>query len=144
MLFAADVLGIVLAFLCARLLIDLGGGRDLYSGNTELLLFLLSLPAWVVMVKLYGLYDRDDALAHNSTVDDLPGVFHLFTVGSVVVFVAGRVFGVYEWPLRPVLEFALLAMVFVITGRAAVRAICRRLESLAQKTVIVGAGEVGQ
>jgi exopolysaccharide biosynthesis polyprenyl glycosylphosphotransferase len=144
MLLAADVLALLLAFGCAQLLVDLGSGRDLHIGGPKALFFLVSLPAWIVMLKLYGLYDRGDALAHNSTVDDLPGAFHVFTVGSVIVFGVGHVLGVYEWDLRALLEFWLLAMVLVISGRVVVGAICRRLKDLAQKTVIVGAGEIGQ
>ncbi len=144
MLLAADILGLLLAFLCAKWLADLSARHDLSSVGSQLLFFVLALPVWVVMAKLYGLYDRDDALAHNSTVDDLSGIFHLVTVGSGVVFGAGQVLGLYDGGLRTPLEFWLLAMAFVPLGRVTVRAICRRLKGLAQNTVIVGAGEVGQ
>jgi exopolysaccharide biosynthesis polyprenyl glycosylphosphotransferase len=144
MLLAADVLALFLAFLWARWLADLSMGQPLSDAGLWLLFFVLSLPVWVVMAKLYGLYDRDDALAHNSTVDDLPGIFHLVTVGSFVVFGAGRVFGLYDWGLRAPLGFWLLAMALIPLGRVRVRSSCRRLKGLAQNTVIVGAGEVGQ
>ena len=65
------------------------------------------------MAKLYGLYDRDDALAHNSTVDDLPGIFHLVTVGSLIAFGVGRLTGIYDDGIEPPLVFWTLAMVLI-------------------------------
>jgi exopolysaccharide biosynthesis polyprenyl glycosylphosphotransferase len=144
MLLVADVLSLLLAFICAKLIDGLGNAYYLDSVGRELLFFVGALPVWVVLVKLYGLYDRDDALAHNSTVDDLPGAFHVLTFGSVIVFGIGHLLGVYHWDLRTLFAFGLFAIAFVIAGRLAVRAICRRLKSLAQNTLIVGAGEVGQ
>src|SRR4029077_2832842 len=83
-------------------------------------------------------------LAHNSTVDDLPGIFHLVTVGSLIAFGVGRLTGVYGDGLGPPGVFWFLAMTVIPLGRVRVRATCRRLDGLAQTTVIVGAGEVGQ
>ena len=50
--------------------------------------FLISLPAWVVAAKLYGLYDRDEERTDHSTTDDVVGVFHLVTVGAWVLSAA--------------------------------------------------------
>jgi len=144
MLLAADVFGLLLAFFGAKWLANLTTGHNLGLVAPWLLFFVLALPVWIVMAKLYGLYDRDDALAHNSTVDDLPAVFHLVTVGSFIVFGAGRFLGLYNDGLRAPVLFWLLAMAFIPLGRVRVRATCRNLKGLAQNTVIVGAGEVGQ
>ena len=56
----------------------------------EILVFLLTLPAWVVITKLYGLYDHDDERADHSTADDFGGVFHMVTVCTWLVML-GRV-----------------------------------------------------
>ena len=43
----------------------------------EYLLFgLVTLPAWIVLFKVYGLYDRDAKRLSHSTLDDLPALFH--------------------------------------------------------------------
>ena len=34
-----------------------------------------SLPAWILLLKLYGLYDADGKRISHCTVDDLPGCF---------------------------------------------------------------------
>src|SRR5579862_5211082 len=72
MLVAADVLGLLLAFFGAHWIPALDTGADFGLVGPWLPFFVLALPLWIVGAKLYGLYDRDDALAHNSTVDDLP------------------------------------------------------------------------
>src|SRR5262245_61769673 len=86
MLLVGDVLGLVLAFVCTQLLLAFSEGRAADLVGPDSLFFVLSLPVWVGMITVYSLYERDDALAHASTVDDLPGTFHLLTVGSVIVF----------------------------------------------------------
>jgi exopolysaccharide biosynthesis polyprenyl glycosylphosphotransferase len=144
MLLIGDVLGLLLAFVCTQLLFALSSGGAPRLEGRHLLFFSLSLPVWIVLIALYSLYERDDPLAHASTVDDLPGTFHFLTIGSVIVFGAGHVLHVYSWDFRAVVEFWLLALIFVITARVVVRVICRHLRGLAQRTVILGAGEVGQ
>ena len=42
--------------------------------------FLVTLPGWVVIAKLYGLYDHDEERTDHSTADDFAGVFHMVTV----------------------------------------------------------------
>ena len=84
----ADVLGLTAAFAFAALV---GGvddyGADSLSAFGETVVFLLSLPLWVIAAKLFGLYDRDEEQVDRSRADDLIGVFILVTVGSWLVFV---------------------------------------------------------
>lgn len=79
MLLVADLIGLVSAFLLAVWLAP-ANSADAYSPLQEILAFLLTLPAWVVVTKLYGLYDHDDERANHSTADDFGGVFHMVTV----------------------------------------------------------------
>src|SRR5919201_1735907 len=37
---------------------------------------LATLPVWIVVLKAYGLYDRDIKRISHGTVDDLPWIFH--------------------------------------------------------------------
>jgi exopolysaccharide biosynthesis polyprenyl glycosylphosphotransferase len=52
----------------------------------EFLWGLTSLPVWIVVLKAYGLYDRDIKRISHGTVDDLPWIFHAVLVGSILLF----------------------------------------------------------
>ena len=56
-LLAADLLGLVVAFVIAQ---SFTGQVDRVGPGTEVLLFLGSLPAWIVLAKLHHLYDLDE------------------------------------------------------------------------------------
>ena len=86
MLLAADLVGLTVAFLLAQFLFPASAAQpDRVSPVSELLLFLATLPVWIVVAKLYGLYDHDEERTDHSTADDLMGVFHLITVGTWVI-----------------------------------------------------------
>jgi exopolysaccharide biosynthesis polyprenyl glycosylphosphotransferase len=141
----ADVAGLFFAFLVAQnLFVEQAASGKSLGPETEWLLFLLTLPGWIVVAKLYRLYDRDEERADHSTVDDIVGVFHLVTV-SAWLFYAGAWFTGAAAPHMPKLvTFWLLAIVLVCTCRAIARSICRRSVTYLQNTIIVGAGEIGQ
>jgi exopolysaccharide biosynthesis polyprenyl glycosylphosphotransferase len=144
-LVSADVLGLIVAFLIAESFF----GHHSSDGTavnlvTEAVLFMLTLPAWVVAAKSYGLYDRDEERTHHTTVDDFKGVFHLVTVGAWLVFAGARLTGVAAPDLLKIGTFWAGAVVAIPSFRALVRASCRRHISYLQNTIIVGAGEMGQ
>jgi exopolysaccharide biosynthesis polyprenyl glycosylphosphotransferase len=103
--------------------------------------FLVSLPAWVVAAKLFGLYEDDEARADHSTLDDLGRVFLLVTLGA---FGLAVVTGYSTHNMSEVLLFWIFGIVFVAAGRAAARVAARRTLSYVQNAVIVGAGDIGQ
>ena len=76
-LIIADALGLALAFLAAELLFGGTVPADRLSLTQEYLLFVATLPGWVAVAKLYGLYDHDEERTDHSTIDDVVGVFHL-------------------------------------------------------------------
>jgi exopolysaccharide biosynthesis polyprenyl glycosylphosphotransferase len=144
MLLLADVLGLSLAFLAALALYGSRGQVDPVGVRYEFLVFFLTLPGWIVVAKLHGLYERDEERADHSTVDDVVGVFHLVTVGVWLFVLGAFVTGLADPELVKLAAFWALAIVFVTIGRAAARALCRRSITYLQNTIIVGAGEVGQ
>ena len=85
------MLGILIAFSLTQLAF---AGNDVavdrVSTGAEIVLFALTLPLWVVLGRLYGLYSADEERADNSTVDDVFGVFNMLTVGAWL-HVRGRV-----------------------------------------------------
>lgn len=143
LLLLADVAGLALGFALAEAI--LGGGAEgrLHEWN-EIVLFVCTLPGWIVVTKFYGLYERDEERTHHTTVDEFVGVFHMITVCTWTFYAGARLSGLAEPDLFKIVVFWLAALVFVTGGRAAVRTIARRRLSYLQNAVIVGAGEVGQ
>jgi len=143
MLVLADIVGLVSALLLAEWLVAVDGAGTL-AARTEILVFLASVPAWLVVARLYGLYERDEEHADHSTVDELVGVFHMVTVCTAVLGVGAWLTGVARPHPVKLVVFWLCAIVFVSMGRGLARAIARRQMTYLQNAVIVGAGEVGQ
>jgi exopolysaccharide biosynthesis polyprenyl glycosylphosphotransferase len=108
------------------------------------LFFACALPLWIVLAKIYGLYDRDEERTEHTMVDDVVGVFHCVTTGvwlGFAIFTLAGVEGVTAERLFVFWGFALLLVTF---GRSAARALSHRSLTFLQNTLIVGAGDVGQ
>ena len=143
-LVAADIVGLLLAFVVAELILaNFSHGIDRRI-QVLFVLFVLSLPAWVLAAKLYGLYDRDEERTDHSTTDDFSGVFHLVTVLVWVLFAGAWLSGVTTPQLGKTVLFWALAIAFVVGARILGRSVARRSAAYIQKTVVVGTGEVGQ
>jgi exopolysaccharide biosynthesis polyprenyl glycosylphosphotransferase len=144
-LLLADLLGLSIAFLLAQTLFGLDfEANDHINPATEYLIFMATLPFWIVVAKLYGLYERDEERTDHSTADDVVGVFHLVTVGAWMFFVGAWLTGLVGVDIAKLLSFWVFAILFVGIGRALARSFCRRRLTYLQNAVIVGAGDVGQ
>jgi exopolysaccharide biosynthesis polyprenyl glycosylphosphotransferase len=144
MLLAADLFGLTLAVLLAEWVVNRHSNLGLLDARTEVVAFLASLPAWVVVAKVYGMYDQDEERTDHSTVDDFSGVFHMITVCTWLSWAISYLSG-FAHPTAPkLIIFWAAAIAFVTTGRATARSLARRNVTYLQNTVIVGAGEVGQ
>jgi exopolysaccharide biosynthesis polyprenyl glycosylphosphotransferase len=143
MLLAADVIGLMLAFVFAEAAFA-PASVDRIQPDVELLLFLVTLPAWVIVAKLYGLYDRDEERADHSTVDEVVDVLHVVTVGAWLLFILATLTGVADPNLLRLAAFWAFAVVGITTGRVVARSMCRRRMPYIQNTLIVGAGDIGQ
>jgi exopolysaccharide biosynthesis polyprenyl glycosylphosphotransferase len=145
MLLAADVAGLAASFLVAEVIVTAHrGAADALAQRLELLIFLLTIPGWIVVAKLYGLYDHDEERADHSTADDVVGVFHMLTVGAWIFLAGAWVTRLADPDFLKIFVFWILAIAFVSLGRAGARAYCRRQIAYLQNTVIVGAGDIGQ
>ncbi len=140
----ADVAGLTLSFILAEMLFGASGGSDRVQGAWELAIFALSLPLWIFVANLYGLYSDDEERTDHSTADDLVGVFHLITVGSWLLFIAATFTDTANPSVERLVSFWLLAIALVTVFRATARSICRGTDTYLQNTLIVGAGEIGQ
>jgi exopolysaccharide biosynthesis polyprenyl glycosylphosphotransferase len=120
------------------------GGSGALGSTRELWLFLLSLPLWVLVAKLHGLYNRDEERADHCTTDDIVGVFHLVTIGVWLLLVASRLAGWTGPAVINLMAFWILAVCLVPLARTVARRACNHSDAYQQNTVIVGAGDIGQ
>jgi exopolysaccharide biosynthesis polyprenyl glycosylphosphotransferase len=143
---AADIVGLLTAFLLAQWLAPepVPGVVDRVSPVAEVGLFMLTIPAWIFLAKLYGLYEGDERRAHHTTFDDVSRVFNMLTVGTWVFFAATWLLGGANPEVEKLVFFWLAGSILVPTARVAARSLCRQSSAYRQNTVIVGAGMVGQ
>jgi exopolysaccharide biosynthesis polyprenyl glycosylphosphotransferase len=140
-LMLADLIGLGLAYFLATIL---AGGNALGS-DREVTVFVLTLPCWVVVAQLHGLYARDQERANHSTTDEVVAIFHLVTIGVWLLLVASRLTGRSGGPsVYALITFWALAVCILPVARVLVRESCKRSGAFVQNAVIVGAGEVGQ
>jgi exopolysaccharide biosynthesis polyprenyl glycosylphosphotransferase len=145
MLLLADLLGLATAFGIAQAVYAPAGGDPGHIAEArEYLLFLATLPVWVIAAKLAGLYERDEERTDHSTVDDLVRVFHLVTASAWLLFAGSWLTNAAEPNLPKLFAFWALAIALVTSARAGARAYCQRRPEYQQNTLIVGAGDVGQ
>lgn len=82
LLLVADVIGLVIAYIVALGLAPSSSPVDRVAPIWEIALFAATLPLWVLLARVYGLYDRDEERTDHSTVDDVVGVFQVVTLGA--------------------------------------------------------------
>jgi exopolysaccharide biosynthesis polyprenyl glycosylphosphotransferase len=141
-LLAADLLGLMVAFLVAELALP-GAAPGRIEPTVEIGLFVLALPFFVVTAKLQGLYDHDEERTDHTTADDLVGVFYLVTTGTWLFFATTYVFNLASPSVERLTFFWALSIALIALLRAGARAVCRRSVAYLQNTIIVGAGDVG-
>ncbi|MGH2883792.1 MAG: hypothetical protein ACRDPA_14035, partial [Solirubrobacteraceae bacterium] len=70
-LLVADLVGLIAAFAIAELFFrSYGSSGNRFGDVAEVAIFLCTLPGWIVVAKLYGLYDRDEERTDHTTVED--------------------------------------------------------------------------
>lgn len=143
-LMVADVLGLALAYALVQAFFGAAGGSDPVSSRVEIPLFVVSLPAWLVLARAMGLYDRDESRPEHTTPDDLVGVAQLVTMCVWLIFVISKVFAFADPDLGKWLIFWVLAISAVTIGRAAARLVARRSPNFVQNALIVGTDPTGQ
>jgi len=144
MLLAADLAGLVVAMALAEGLVNWHNSIGVLGARAEVVAFIVSLPVWVVIAKLYGLYEHDEERTDHSTADDFIGVFHMVTVCTFLFWAASYVTRIAHPTPPKLVIFWGGAVGFISLGRAGARTIARHNLAYLQNAVIVGAGDVGQ
>jgi exopolysaccharide biosynthesis polyprenyl glycosylphosphotransferase len=140
----ADLAGLSIAFFASVLVSSEGTKFDSPRLALWTVLFLLTLPLWLLFAKSLGLYASDDSRADHSTADEALGVVNLVTLGTWVVFISAWATTLSHPQVSRIIAFWALAFVLVLVGRVIARAVTRRMADYVQNGVILGAGHVGQ
>ena len=141
----ADAVGLTSAFVITALVFGQGAGdHNQLALAAEYLLFIGTLPFWILGAKLHELYDRDEERTDHTTFNDFVGVLHVVTLGVWILFVAAHATGVADPELAKAMLFWALAVALVTGARAGARSLCRRHTAYVQNTLIIGADDTGQ
>jgi len=85
------------------------------------------LLAMLLVSKTFGLYDRDEALLHKTTLDETPKLLHVATLGAVLAWLAGGfVMAGHTLNRHEALLLWLLLLVLLVLVRSATRALVLR------------------
>jgi exopolysaccharide biosynthesis polyprenyl glycosylphosphotransferase len=136
MLVLADAAGLALAFLAVGIVFRFQW--ELFIGS------LATLPLWIVIARIYRLYDQDEERTHHATSDDIVGVFHLVTIGTWVMYLGITALRLAHPALGKAAVFWGSAIAAITLARTIARAMCRRSPLYMQNTLILGAGDIGQ
>jgi exopolysaccharide biosynthesis polyprenyl glycosylphosphotransferase len=132
LLVAADVAGIVLALIVTAAVDPLPGAHfDVIPWG------LVTVPMWIVVFKLYGLYDRDLKRVSHSTVDDVPWLFHGVVIGTLLTWLMFKGLPPGRLPFVSVLAFGLTALAAILTLRSVMRSSAIRVLG-PERVVLVG------
>jgi exopolysaccharide biosynthesis polyprenyl glycosylphosphotransferase len=133
---AADAAGITVALVAAYVV-----GRAFGATLEDAAWGLLTLPGWLVLFKLYGLYDRDSKRISHSTVDDIPWLFHALVPGSLALWFFYKLAPPNNLILRQGVAFFLASWVAIFV----LRALARRLAWASvppERVLFVGSGDM--
>jgi exopolysaccharide biosynthesis polyprenyl glycosylphosphotransferase len=141
----ADLAGLTAAFLLSALAYgSRASATNGFSLDSELILFFATLPAWLLLAKLHGLYDRDEEHAGHTTVDDLIGIVKVVTIGAWLLFVASWLTRIANPYPSKLIVFWAVAVIFVVLARVAARAWCRRRPAFVQNALLLGSGDAAR
>jgi exopolysaccharide biosynthesis polyprenyl glycosylphosphotransferase len=135
-----DAGGLTLCFLLASTFGDISTTER----GTLMLAFACSLPLCLLAFRGSGLYAGDSARVNHSTLDEAGDVARVVALCAAVFLVAVWATGIAPPRIGTVFGFWAMAAVLVPTLRGLARIPLRRDPALRHRTVIVGAGTVGQ
>jgi len=133
LLFVSDLLCVLTAI----------GVMTLAEGTTDPLWALLTLPFWMVLAKIEGLYDADHPRIWHRTTDEAATIFHWITLSA-----AGTLFFIRALPdetltVEAAGAFYFTALVGAFVLRAGARAIWRGLVQ-PERALVLGGGQLAE
>jgi exopolysaccharide biosynthesis polyprenyl glycosylphosphotransferase len=128
-LLVADILAIVGAFV---LTIELSS-RSLQLTWAS----IVALPILLLGAKLFGLYDRDEAVLRKTTLDEAPKLLHVATLCALVAWLAGGLIVAGTLNRHEALFLWLALVVLLVLMRTGARAVALRLAP-AERCLFIG------
>jgi exopolysaccharide biosynthesis polyprenyl glycosylphosphotransferase len=81
----------------------------------------------ILLMKIAGLYDRDEHLLHKTTLDEIPALFQVATLSALLLWLAGDLVAHGQLGRRQIFGIWMLLLVLLVIGRALARYIARRV-----------------
>jgi exopolysaccharide biosynthesis polyprenyl glycosylphosphotransferase len=128
-LMVADALAILSAFLITIAL----SSRSLQLTWAS----IAGLPILLIGAKIFGLYDRDDALLHKTTLDEAPKLFQVATLCALVAWLTGGLIVAGTLDRHQALFLWLVLAVLLILMRTVGRALALRMAP-AERCLFIG------
>ncbi len=100
---------------------------------------LFTLPLWIVLLNIYGLYAAGLRRVGYATVDDIPAMGHAFLVGGVATWIYLQLTPAGKLPFSDLLAYIGVAFVLTLTLRFLVRKLALRLFG-SERVMFVGSG----
>lgn len=100
---------------------------------------LATIPGWLILLNLYGLYNHDARRASHSGVDELPGIFHAMLIGAYAMWLYFQAVPTQKVEFLPMLVFAASTGLAMMLLRALSRAVTARLLG-PERVLFVGSG----
>ena len=132
-----------MAFFVAVALVDLVTGTINLADPAVWAFGIAAFCAWVLFAQGYGLYLNDELQAVRPTADDVPGVILLVTLTTWVGVLVLNATALALPRMGLTAFFWATAIALVLMARAIARAVLSRSFVVRERTLIVGAGQVG-
>lgn len=115
-------------------------GAMVFGADRLTLAAPIAVALLIVMMKVIGLYDRDEHLIRPTTLDEVPALFQVATLSALLLWLMGDQIVAGDLGRRPVLGMWLLLFLFLIIGRSLARAIAARI-SQPERCLVIGDAE---
>jgi exopolysaccharide biosynthesis polyprenyl glycosylphosphotransferase len=132
LLLAGDLVGLTVG-LCSWLVVSAPRAQE------HVLWGLFTLPAWVLLFRLYGLYAAGLRRVGYKTVDDIPALGHALLVGTVLLWMYFQATPPGKLRFLDLLLFVAVSLLLILSFRVGLRNLARRTLG-AERVMFVGSG----
>jgi exopolysaccharide biosynthesis polyprenyl glycosylphosphotransferase len=102
-----------------------------------------ALALFIFVMKTAGLYDRDQHLLHKTTLDELPALFGVATLSTLLLWLVGDLIVDGDLGRRGVLGMWALLVLFLVIGRSLARYLATRLTK-PERCLLIGDSRAGE
>jgi exopolysaccharide biosynthesis polyprenyl glycosylphosphotransferase len=132
---------LAVADLAAALAASLSLGIVGLGGAHHVLWSALLAPAWLVIAKVVGLYDRDQRSLRHLTVDELPAIFIWSLAGTALLALFLAFLPANSLPAGEAIRVWLVAAIAAFVFRASARLLWRKITP-PERALVIGQGQL--